>query len=349
MRSGSGAKLQQRAALGEIMGVQSDDEKRPARRWLTLAIRLLAPVLLVIVLWKMGDPERLWATIRRASPWPFIAALALNALVNQLKVSRWQLLLRSRGFHYPLRRCWAAVLPSLYLGAITPGRVGDVLRVQYVSHDLDAPYAEGLAVTVMDRFCDLYVLAAFVGFGIAHFAPILSPELSLVTWAAVAVATLAPLSFLIPGLSEKTMGPLYRRLTKGRQFEGGFERFLTALRAQVGRVLVVAVPLTIAAFVTNYAQGWLVGRALGIPIHFVDIMAMMAITSLLGLMPISISGLGVRELFLAVLFPFLGWTAEEGVAFGLLIFVTIYLFNVLAGFVAWQIAPPPFEWRKAKG
>ena len=116
-----------------------------------------------------------------------------------------------------------------------------------------------------------------------------------------------------------------------------------ALRAMIGRAVLVAIPLTVASFAINYAQGWVVARALGIELSYLDVASLLATTSLLGLMPISVSGVGVRELFLALVFPALGLPAAQGVAFGLLVFVCNYLAIVFAGFVAWQVAPPPFE------
>ena len=74
-----------------------------------------------------------------------------------------------------------------------------------------------------------------------------------------------------------------------------------------------------------------------------DVASLLATTSLLGLMPISVSGVGVRELFLALVFPALGLLAAQGVAFGLLVFLCNYIAIVLAGFIAWQVSPPPFE------
>jgi uncharacterized membrane protein YbhN (UPF0104 family) len=70
-------------------------------------------------------------------------------------------------------------------------------------------------------------------------------------------------------------------------------------------------------------------------------MSMMAIASLLGLIPISVSGVGVREGLFALVFPALGFGVEEGVGLGLLIFATMYLAPVMVGFVSWQVAPPP--------
>ena len=65
-------------------------------------------------------------------------------------------------------------------------------------------------------------------------------------------------------------------------------------------------------------------------------------------MPISIAGVGVREAFLALMFPALGLTAAQGVVFGLLVFVVINLALVFVGFITWQVAPPPFDARAAQ-
>ena len=107
-------------------------------------------------------------------------------------------------------------------------------------------------------------------------------------------------------------------------------------------------PLTIAAFLVNYAQGWLAARAIGLELSMLDVSCMLAITSLLGLLPVSVSGVGVRELFLALLFPALGLAQDHGVAFGLAVFVVIYLSLVVIGFAAWQVSPPPFALTQEK-
>jgi uncharacterized membrane protein YbhN (UPF0104 family) len=117
--------------------------------------------------------------------------------------------------------------------------------------------------------------------------------------------------------------------------------FLEALRGLVRRPLARAVAMTAAAFLVNYAQGWLLARALHLDIAFFDMLCLMAIASLLGLIPISVSGVGVREVLFALVFPALGYGVEQGVGLGLLIFATLYLAPIAAGFVSWQMAPPP--------
>jgi uncharacterized protein (TIRG00374 family) len=310
------------------------------KKIMAVGLRMLGPVLLLVVLWRIEHPDRLWDAIRNAQPLPLaLAALAVVAALH-LKVVRWRALLARHGYRYSLARSYGAVLSSLYVGGITPGRVGDVLRIQYLRKDLGVRYAEGLAVTVMDRLCDLYVLVALVAVGMIHFASLLTAPLAYTTLAMSGVAVLAPLVLLVPGVAERLMGRLYAVMV-GRD-DDGLRAFVQALQGLLGRSLVYAVILTVGAFFVNYLQGWLIGASLGLRLSLLDIVAVLAIASLLSLLPISISGLGVRELFMALVFPALGMTEEQGVVFGLLVFVCFYLTVVAAGFVAWQVTPPPF-------
>jgi glycosyltransferase 2 family protein len=310
----------------------------PRRRILRTAIRLLGPIVLVLLIWRLGDPEKIWELIGSAD----LSLIALAVLINfaniHLKVLRWRALLAARGIHYPLGRAWGAFLSSLYVGMLTPGRVGDVLRIQYLRHDQDTPYAEGLASVVMDRLCDLYVLGFMVAAAVARFSSAVSGDLATVTWVGVGVVVIAPLVLLIPGLAERTMGIVYARVAKDPT---GLSRFLDALRGYVGRGLLVAVPLSVIAILLTFVQGWLVARAVGLSLGYLDVAALLAIGNFLGLLPISISGVGVREAFYAVIFPSLGLAATSGVGFGLLVFVVIYVGLTLTGFVSWQLVPPP--------
>lgn len=308
------------------------------------AIRLVGPLILVLLVLKIGDTKAIFAALAGASLAPLGVALLLNLACNHFKVLRWTSLLRRRGVEYPVKRAWTSFLSSVYVGMLTPGRVGDVLRVQYLRHDAKMPYAEGLAIVVMDRFCDLYVLVGFVAVGVVRFSQVLVGKLAVITWGGVALTVLGPLLFLIPGVAEKLMGRVYEKLAQkvgGESSKDGFSRFLAALRAQVGPGLVQSLLLTLAAFLVNYAQGWLIASALHLSLTFYDVVCLLAIASLLGLLPISISGLGVREFFFALVFPVLGYSKETGVSFGLLVFLTMYLAVVALGFVSWQIAPPP--------
>jgi uncharacterized membrane protein YbhN (UPF0104 family) len=311
-----------------------------ARRLPRALVRLVGPALLVLVIARIPDRRAILAAVVAAHAWPLVLALLLNVLNIHLKVVRWKAILRVRGIHYGTRRAWVSFLTSLYLGLLTPGRVGDLLRAQYLRHDLEVPYAEGVASVVVDRLCDLYVLVVFVAVGCVRYAPVLTGGLAWITWAGVVATALGPLVLIVPGVAEAVLGRAFARLSPDGG-DDGLARFLAAVRANVGRPLLFTLPLTVATFVVNYLQGFLIARAIGVPLTLLDATCLLAIASLLGLLPISVSGVGVRELFFSLAFPMLGFTPAEGVTFGLLVFFVIYVAIVGIGLVTWQIAPPP--------
>lgn len=318
--------------------VLSRDRMASRNDLIRLGVRLIGPALLLTVIWGLDDKAALWRTLRNANGWLLAGAVLLNVPVVHFKVQRWRSLLAARGYRYPLRRSYAAVLTSACLGMLTPGHVGDVMRVQYARRDIDVPYTEGIASTVMDRFCDLYILAAIVALGTVHLASVLDPTLAYVSWAAVALAVLAPTLLLVKSVTELFVRAL-RRLTE--RWHARLALLLASMRDMIRPALLVALPLTVAAYAVSYLQGWVLARASGIALSYVDVASLLATTSLLALMPISVSGVGVRELFLALVFPALGLLRAQGVALGLLVLFCNYVVIVVAGLVAWQIAPPP--------
>ncbi|WP_338046690.1 lysylphosphatidylglycerol synthase transmembrane domain-containing protein [Polyangium spumosum] len=326
-----------------------DAPKKAAPRSLVrLAVRLVGPVLLVVVLLRMRDTQAAWDALLSASLLPLGLAFLLNAGVCWLKMLRTDALLQARGYQYPRKRAWLGFLATIFLGLFTPGRVGDVLRAQYFRHDLGMPYSEGVAVVVVDRLCDLYVLVAFVAIGVARWSSVVVGDLALFTWGGVLLTALGPLVLFVPSFAQTAMRAIYKKMP-GDPTGEGFDRFLRALRAQRPRHLASAVVLTILAFGVNYLQGYLIAQSLHLDLTLYDVLCLLAVASLLGLLPISVSGLGVRELFFSVVFPALGHPGEAGLIYGLVVFLVIYVGVAAMGFVGWHLAPPPLGGEPGKG
>lgn len=318
----------------------SEPQQAKKRSIVKLGIRLLGPVILVLVLYKARNATKVLSALSADSILPIGGAMLLNALNYAFKVLRGDVLLEARGYRYSRARAYGSFLSSSYLGLLTPGRVGDVLRAQYLRHDLGMPYSEGLAFIVVDRLCDVYVLLAFVAVGISRFSAALVGDLAIIAWAGVALTALGPLLLFVPQIAEPVTRLIYKKLPGAAAF-GGFEVFLAALKKQSPGKLVIAVLWTTLAFGVNYAQGYLVAGALHLDISLFDVVCLLAVASLLGLLPISVSGVGVRELFFSLVFPLLGLPKDAGVVYGLGVFFVIYLASVAMGFVSWHVAPPP--------
>ena len=302
-------------------------------------MRLLGPLLLVWVIWRFADLPTLVETFARARPLPIVAAILLNAVAIHLKLWRWRDLLGAVDVRLSVAEAYRAFLPSLYLGLITPGRVGDALRIQYLKRDHHVGYSDGLAVSIVDRLCDVYVLLAFVALGVVRLAHAVSAPVAQVTWVAVAFVAVAPALLFVRQAAEPAAQWLYGRFSDGKAHEG-LSVFFESLRRQISPRVLGPLLLTFTAFLVNYVQAWLVADALGIGLRFIDVAALVAISSFLSLLPISVSGVGVRESFFALVFPAFGFAGTLGIAFGLGVFAVIYVPTLLAGFVAWLLWPP---------
>lgn len=310
------------------------------RLWVAWGLRLVGPVLLVVLLWRLQDPGAIVELFRRAEVGPMVLALVLNLVPLWLKVVRWQVLLRTKGIVYPTRPALLGFSASLYLGMLTPGRVGDVLRIHYLRHDTGARYADGLAFLVVDRLADLWVLVGFTAYAIARWSALLSPDLARLGWVLVVGCIAAPLPLFFPRIADPILRRVYRKVAREPEADGA-DAFLVTLRASARKAAVPVLALTLLAYGVNFAQGAIIARSLGIDLSFIDAACLQSVQGLLGLLPISVSGLGVREAFFAAMFPPLGFTAAQGTAYGLGLFLGLYVSQVLLGAIAWQIRPPP--------
>ena len=310
------------------------------RRLLRLGVRLIGPALLVVVLLQLQDLDAVLAALTWDDAGLLTAGIGLGALAHPLRALRWRTLLAARGHRYARTRALLSLLSTGYVGHLTPGRVGDLLRLQYLRHDLGMPYPDGLALLMIDRCCDVYVPLTVAVFAACALAPALTGDLLVVTWLGVVFMAAGPPLLFVP-TTARWAAALTLRVAPGWAAGDGVDRFFAGLRRQRPRHLAVAAGFTALALILHYVQAYTVALALDLRLSLVDVVCMLAISGVLGAVPITIAGLGVRELFFALAFPQIGSSAEAGVIFGLGVFLVVHVPATALGFVSWQIAPPP--------
>ncbi len=299
----------------------------------------MGPLLMILLISRLPSPASLLHALTGGPLYLLVLSLALNAVAIHLKVMRWRVLLEARGICYPMRQAWVAFAASVYLGMVTPGRVGDLIRIRYLEHDVSARRADGIASVLVDRLLDLGALALSCFGALVYLWQIWPPTARWIVLGLSIAGLAAPAVLLVPHVPERALAYVHRRFT-GKEDAPALREFSESVRVQAGAFAKTA-PLTALSFLLAFGQGWLVARATGIDLSYATAGSLSAIASLLSLLPISISGVGLREGFYAQVFPSLGFDAERGIAYGLACLVTLYLGVAAIGFVAWQIRPPP--------
>ena len=308
---------------------------------------MLGLLLLAFLLWRI-DVTRLAAVLRQARPSLLLAAVLLNLPQIAVKALRWRGLLKAHDIQYGARNSLLSYFGSIFIGLLTPGRLGEFVKALHVKEDCGVSTARALSSVLVDRLFDLYALLLFGGAALLSTAHSRSGVWMLVESAAVLVL---PLFVLLNNRAFEWCRRLAIRIGKWTAKLVREESWLMELRAYLkslnGRSVASAVILTAIAYFLFFTQCYLLALSLDLGVGPLPVSFAVALGSLVTLIPISISGLGTREAAVMAYLGTAGVAAEKGLGYSLLVFVTFYIAGGLMGAVAWLIKPVSLKEVKA--
>lgn len=295
---------------------------------ISLVLRIAVSASLIgVLLWRapnvdLDDLVPSWTPERIG--WLVIAAiLTLAGMV--LSTVRWRQVLEALGLHEPLSRLFSLTMAGQFVSNVLPTTIGgDILRVSRLSRDTgESPGT--FASVVLERVTGWLVLPVITLVGLA-----VNPglrELGAATAIAfgVAIATLLALVLMLWAVGSDRFGRRFHVSEGWRRFAGAIHLGIGQLRSHPRSALGVLLAgfayqfvLVLSAVAAAQALG--LGQAAGLT----ALLAFFPAVLIVQVLPIGISGLGIREgAFVLFLGP-LGVATEEAIALGLL----LYLLNL---------------------
>ncbi|NHJ05846.1 MAG: UPF0104 family protein [Candidatus Heimdallarchaeota archaeon] len=132
--------------------------------WKFLLGILVTLGLVVFLIWK-SNPNEVWNGFKESNIEFIFAALGCTIILFILKTLRWQLILKPHGYKIPFLEALQLVMIGTFGSAITPAKVGDVLRAFYLSKNKkDVKIGTSVFSVVFDRILDLagiFILLTF--------------------------------------------------------------------------------------------------------------------------------------------------------------------------------------------
>jgi uncharacterized protein (TIRG00374 family) len=302
------------------------------RRYLPWLLKLIGPALLVVFL-ATSDLERFFAILLGAAPWPVVLSLLLMPPFLMIKTWRWKLLLREMGQDVAFWKGVALYTVALYYGVVTPGQAGDLVKAWYLRQDGQS-LAPALLSVVLDRLCDLLVMAAVATLGIFALGQLL-PGRGLQTLLVVLMgAGLAALTVVLVarGPRQWVLTVVLPRVLPQRLHASllRWNEQFAALSLSPRLVALVGFASLVSALFTFYRL-WLLFVALDVLMPLYVVVGVSALIAVLQVLPISFGGMGVRDAALiAVMAPY-GYSTEQALGVSVL-FLLITLEHMLAGF-----------------
>lgn len=263
--------------------------------------------LLYVVLREAGA-ERVISLLADINPWAFAGAVLMYLAAIFVSSMRWRLLIAER---LSLRRLYPLYLLGSFFNTFLPGMVGgDAVKTYYLYRETGKG-TQAVASVFMDRYIGFVCLMSIgllaFPFGLPYFRG------SWIQWVlpAVVLVFLAG-SLVVFGL----------RLGKGIRFLGNFYDYFHSYRKKRGAIfkafLLSAVVQTSIIFLI-YVLALGLGQRL--PLHMLFIF--MPIISTLASAPISIAGIGIREVSTVILFGTVGVEPDMATAISFAWFLSV--------------------------
>lgn len=290
------------------------------KKTLFFLVKLAVSGLSLYIVLANNDIGHMVDMLRGIGPLVFFSASSLYILSLAAATIRWRLLLP---WEYSFRKLLSLYMIGSFFSSFLPGVIGgDVVKAYYLNKDAKK-ISHTLASIFMDRYLG-YVSLVLIGiiafpFSLKFFGG--SPY----KWVMPAIfVSFVVGSFLFFGLQ---LGRRFRTVSE-------FYDYFGTLWGKPG-VMVKAVLISALIQLTGFLAVAMLSRAMGQQIPFLTLFVFLPIIITITTIPISISGLGVREGAFVVLLGLIGVRSEAATSLSLAWFFSSFV-GSLPGLVAYM-------------
>lgn len=291
------------------------------------------------ILYKV-DLVSTWNLLKQANLWLCLVCLLTFLVMVYIKGIRWSYLLKMQGQTYSVWNCFLIYMGSLFWGNVTPGRMGDFIKIFYLQEDLKLSMGKAMPSVLVDRVFDLYLLLILGGAGILLYPMPIDHNLILmvrVFFCVLFAITLIAFNQKIGGAILKT---LFQRLMKQEHKEitdKAFEEFHDGMAAYYKPALIIPILLSTASYLVYFWGCEILGHSIGLPLGYAYTAFCISVVNIVSL--VTMLGMGTREGALIILFGLVSLRQDQALAYSILIlFVGSILFSFL-GFFCYLLKP----------
>ena len=304
-----------------------------------LILRSIGLILFIFILSKLNLTKTL-ELLSNIDLFYMTIALALIIPLLVIKALRWQLLMKAQNIDYSLKDSTLMYAAAQYIGAITPGRLGEFIKIFYLKGD-NHPFGKAFATVLLDRLFDLVSLLLLGYAGMLLFIAFFERTITILSYIFVGTVLLIIFFIYKKEFSKGILEYISSNFIPERYRENantGFSDLYNGIKTLNANQFVLATFITFFAWGIYFVMMYLFVLSLGINIPFLYLATCVSISAVITLIPISIAGIGTRDATLIVLFSYLGLSKESAIAFSMMILL-MYLVAGFIGLIAWLKKP----------
>jgi uncharacterized protein (TIRG00374 family) len=298
-----------------------------------LVLPFIGLVILAYIVYSL-DTQKIITSFLSIEPIFIVYSLLLTIPLLLIRNVTWQIILKEQkitvGFFYTIK----IYLIGVFYGSITPGYAGQLMRVPYLKEKTGEPFGKLFINTIIETFVHSFSLYGMMFFGAVLVIGLL-PELLPITIVVLLAFSLLAIYFTKREWGEKFFKVIITYLIPGK-IKIHFSALVNTFYSDFPRFQVMILPfvLGIITWVIVFSQEYLILLGLGLEIPYFAFLLLFPIANVAGFIPITIGGLGTRELTAIFIFTTMFAVAEEQIlVLSLVGFFVTDLFLAFIGFI----------------
>ncbi len=255
------------------------------------------------ILYRLNWSE-FWAIFSRINLAFLILVLIIYPFIVFLKTYRWKLILKILGYSFNFKYCFGVWNACAVFSFFSPGKLGEFAKALMIKKK-NVPYFKGVLSIIIDKFLDLFAYSFFIIF-IINFL-----KLKLVFLVSLFFSLF--LSLLFYFCFKKVKYFLFFSLKKK-----GVLIFLFFVSIFIGFLC-----LNRLFFLFSFVE---------LNLSYFEILGLFALTELVSLMPLTVSGIGLREFVMFYFLSPLGVSMEEILSYSLLVYLLVIIIPAISSY-----------------
>lgn len=302
-------------------------------------IKVIFGITLLVILLSIIGIENVINSLYKMNPIPLIFAAVLIPVNLGLRFLRWDKITKIL-VKIPTLDVLKIYMIGFFFSAITPSKIGDVVRFRYIKK-YGASTGESLSLTIMDRMFDIFIIFIVTIVGI-----LLIPEINTVlpVWQSLSLIAglLVIVSYLMlkKNLSLRILNFFVKKTKITKKIEKKPDDLVHDIYKPVNfikkkpKTLFIAVLSSLFIWMTLAYQSTLIFASLGLDVNYFYVFVFTCIAAIVGLIPITISGIGTRDATFIILFSIMGITANDVIVMSLFtLFLTQIIPAIIGGII----------------
>lgn len=302
-------------------------------------LRKLLPLigisLFIYLVFKIGL-KNIVLSLSKANLYYMIAAFLFIIPIVFFQALKWYVIIKKQNICLSFFEAIKIQFICLFYGFVTPARIGTFIKINYLQK-ITHNFGKSASSVVIERLFDMIAVLIFATLGSLVFIENIAKGLfsNIAIWMLSLLIFFVIFSFFLvsKNVGKKTFKFLYEKLLPNNLKEKtrhGFDSFYDSIPKK--RFLLLPFLLTIITWFLIYTPNFFIAKSLNINIPYLTFILLLAIATIIAELPITISGLGVREAALITMLKFFNVEPSRVMSLSILSIMTLTAIPALIGF-----------------